>query len=223
MKTKIINFTGRQFTCFIITVLIILITTNVIAFGIPKSDKLTFDIVRNGEKIGTHIYHFKKIGTVTEVRIKTDIAYKLLFITLYRFQHQSLEVWKNKRLTLLESITNDNGNSVKLRVYLAKNSLIVKTKDGKQHVEREIIPASLWNLQLVAQHKTLATVSGKVKKFRAKYVGDELLKAGDRNRNTRHFRLIGEFQRDLWYDENNVLVSARLEADDGSTVEYILK
>ena len=53
--------------------------------GVPKDGVLEFDIVRNGEAIGTHTYLFDRSANRTEVRIKTEINFRLFFISVYLF------------------------------------------------------------------------------------------------------------------------------------------
>ena len=193
------------------------------AAGVPKDGVLAFDIVRNGEAIGTHTYHFDRSGDRTEVRIKTDINFRLFFIPVYRFEHESTEVWQDGKLASLESSTNENGTPVKLQVHRDEDSLMVYGEDGNLHVDREIIPASLWNRLVLNRSQTLTTISGNVKKFEVEYVGETELEVRGKKITTQHFRLAGEFERELWYDKDDVLVGVRFEASDGSTVAYVLK
>ena len=76
---------------------------------------------------------------------------------------------------------------------------------------------------ILERSQTLATISGNVKKFKVEYVGAEQLKVRGKKVTTQHFQLTGEFKRELWYDKNDVLVSVRFEASDGSTVAYVLR
>lgn len=193
------------------------------AAGVPANGVLAFDIVRNGEAIGTHTYQFSQSGERTEVRIKTDINFRLLFIPVYRFEHESVEVWQNGQLSSLTSNTNENGTPVKLQVHREEDSLMVMGEDGNLHVDREIIPASLWNRLVLDRNEILTTVSGNVKSVQVEYVGEEIIEIRGVKTPTQHFRLTGEFERDLWYDKTDVLVSVQFEADDGSTVAYVLK
>ena len=193
------------------------------AAGVPEGGVLAFNIVRNGEAIGTHTYRFNKSGDRTEVQIKTDIDFRLLSIPVYTFEHESREVWRNGRLTSLESITNENGTPVKLQVHREEDSLMVTGADGNLHVDHEIIPASLWNHLVLNRTETLTTVSGNLKTFQVEYIGEETIDVRGQKTTTQHFRLTGEFERDLWYDNANVLVGVRFEADDGSTVAYVPK
>ena len=100
---------------------------------------------------------------------------------------------------------------------------MVHGADGNHTVEREIIPASLWNRLILDRSQTLATISGNVKKFKVEYMGAEKLKVRGKKITTQHFQLTGEFKRELWYDKNDVLVGVRFEASDGSTVAYVLR
>ena len=193
------------------------------AAGVPKDGVLEFDVVRNGEAIGTHTYRFDRLGGRTKVRIKTEINFRLFFISVYLFEHKSTEVWHGDKLYSLESITNENGTPVKLQVYQVEDALMVHGADGNHTVEREIIPASLWNRLILDRSQTLATISGNVKKFKVEYVGAEKLKVRGKKVTTQHFQLTGEFKRELWYDKNDVLVGVRFEASDGSTVAYALR
>ena len=198
-------------------------TGAVSAAGVPEDGALVFDIVRNDEAIGTHTYRFDRSTDRTEVRIKTEINFRLFFIPVYRFEHESTEVWQDGKLSSLESITNENGTPVRIQVYQVEDALIVQTADGNFPVNREIIPASLWNRLILDRNQTLATISGNLKKFKVQYMGAEELKVRGKKVATQHFRLTGEFERELWYDKNDVLVGVRFEASDGSTVAYILK
>ena len=99
--------------------------------GVPEDGILSFDIVRNGSAIGTHTYRFDQYGERPEVRIKPAIAFRLLLIPVYRFEHESHEVWENGRLSLLESNTNENGTPVKLEVFRDEDLLMVMGEDGE--------------------------------------------------------------------------------------------
>ena len=191
--------------------------------GVPEDGILSFDIVRNGSSIGTHTYRFDQYDGRTEVRIKTEIDYRLLLIPIYRFEHESHEVWENGRLSLLESNTNENGTPVKLEVFRDEDLLMVMGEDGELHVDREIIPASLWNRMMLERNETLTTISGNLKRFEVTYVGQEDVKIRGTMSPAQPFRLSGEFERDLWYDANDILVRVQFEASDGSTVAYVLK
>ena len=190
--------------------------------SLPSEGRLDFSITRNGKAIGTHIYRFAQDGQRTTVDIRTDIDFRLLFIPVYRFRHQSREVWEGDRLKAMESETNDNGDPVHLTVRAEGSKLTVQGKDGPQTIERSAIPASLWHASTLEGRRLLSTVSGGVMEIKIEYLGEKTLQIHGKPVVTGHYRMSGGYDRELWYDRrNDVLVRVRFEADDGSQVEYV--
>ena len=198
------------------------------AFGVnpprsmPSEGRLDFSVMRNGKAIGTHVYRFVRDGDRTTVDIRTDINFRLLFIPVYRFRHHSREVWDGDRLTALESETDDNGEPVHLTVRADGAKLTVQGADGPQTIERSAIPASLWHASTLDGRRLLSTVSGGVMETQVEYLGERTLEVHGKPVVTRHYRLSGGYDRELWYGRSNdVLVRVRFEAVDGSQVEYV--
>jgi len=197
---------------------------SMLPLGIPDNGRLDFTVTRDGDAIGTHVFKFRKQGRQTKVEIKTKIDYRFLSVPVYTFRHESKEIWVGDRLTSLISVTDDNGDSVQLKVApLAKGTgLLVQKQDGHLKVERGIVPASLWNASLVSRNRLLGTVGGDLLTTKATFVGDETISVLGKKVAVRHYRLSGGLKRDLWYDRSsNVLVQVRFKADDGSKVEFL--
>jgi hypothetical protein len=197
---------------------------SMLPLGIPENGHLNFTVTRDGDAIGTHVFKFRKQGRQTDVEIQTKIDYRLLSIPVYRFRHESKETWVGDRLTSLISVTDDNGDSVQLKVApLAKGSgLLVQKQDGHLKVERGIVPASLWNASLIGKNHLLGTVGGDLLTTKATFVGDETISVLGKKIAVRHYRLSGGLNRDLWYDRaTNVLVQVQFKAEDGSKVEFL--
>lgn len=197
---------------------------SILPLGIPDNGRLDFKVTRDGDAIGTHVLKFKQQGQQTKVEIRTKIEYRFLSIPVYRFRHESKETWVGDQLTSLISVTDDNGDSVQLKVApLSKGSgLLVQKQDGHLKVERGILPASLWNASLVSKDRLLSTVGGDLLPTKVTLVGDEKISVQGKKIAVRHYRLSGAFRRDVWYDRStNVLVRVRFKAGDGSKVEFL--
>ena len=199
---------------------------SMLPLGVPDNGRLDFTVTRDGDAIGTHVFKFRKHGQQTKVEIKTKIDYRFLSVPVYTFRHESNEIWIGDRLTSLISVTDDNGDSVRLKVApLAKGTgLLVQKQDGHLKVERGIVPASLWNASLISKKRLLGTVGGDLLMTKATFVGDETISVKGKKIAVRHYRLSGGLKRDLWYDRSsNVLVQVRFKAEDGSKVEFLRK
>jgi hypothetical protein len=186
--------------------------------------RLSFTVTRNGEPIGTQVYRIDRQGNRVVVDVNTKIDFRLLWIPIYRFRHESREIWDGDRLVRMISNTNDNGNPVTLDVRADGRVLKVGSEDGQVEVDSKAVPASLWNSLVVERHSLLDTVKGTIMATKATVLGDEVLTIGGRKIDAKRYRITGDYSRDLWYDSHDgSLVRVLFEASDGSEVEFVLK
>lgn len=178
------------------------------ALSIPSSGTLNFDVVRKGKDIGDHSYSFSGQEGDFTVNVETDIVVKVPLIrtTAYSFKHKSVESWKGGELQQLSSSTDDDGEPHQL-----------------QTTNKGVLPASLWNDDIVRSGKLMNTIDGKIMSVRAADLGLETVKTKRGSVSTHHYQLSGGLARDLWYDGDGNLAQVMFKADDGSTVMYIRK
>ncbi|MEB8385620.1 DUF6134 family protein [Rhodobacteraceae bacterium KMM 6894] len=178
------------------------------ALSIPSNGKLTFDVIRKGKDIGDHSYSFSGSSGTFTVTVATDVEVKVPLIrtTVYSFKHASVETWKGGKLQQLSSNTNDDGTPHEL-----------KTK------AKGVLPASLWNDDIVRSGKLMNTVDGKIMNVRVADLGPETVTTKRGAVPAHHYQMSGDLARDLWYDASGNLAQVSFKADDGSTVTYIRK
>lgn len=184
------------------------LTTAVTAASIPSGGHLDFDVVRKGKDIGDHSYRFQGSESALTVNVTTDISVKVPIIrtTAYSFQHQSVESWSGGKLTSVRSATNDDGTPHKL------------STGGKG-----VLPASLWNDDIVRAGQLLNTIDGHIMTIRVSDMGTEQVATRRGPVSAHHYRLSGGLNRDLWYDAQGNLAHVSFTAEDGSTVTYVRK
>ncbi len=189
-----------------------------------REGRLAFTVTRNGEPIGSQVYSFDRHGRRVVVDVRTDIDFRLLSLPIYRFRHESHEVWEGDRLIRMVSNTDDNGDPVTLDVRAEGRVLKVGGAAGQLDVDPKAVPASLWNPVVVQRHRLLDPVDGTVMKTKVAYLGEETLTIGGRTVQTRKYRLSGDYSRDLWYDSRDgSLVRVQFKGPDGSDLAYVLK
>lgn len=149
----------------------------------------------------------------------------MMFVTVYRFEHEGHEHWENGRLFSLNSRTDDDGEDHDLVVTADASS--IRVADNGQSAERQagLLPASLWNDGIVAAPKTtlLNTLDGSAMDVTVTRVGDEEVEGVTGPVTATHYVLAGDLSRELWYDPQGVLVKVRFSAEDGSNIEYVLR
>ena len=112
--------------------------------SVPASNALTFDVIRKGKDIGDYTIRFQPSGNALTVRLKTDVAVKVLGITAYSFTQDSTEHWTGGKLTALSSVTDDDGEQHSIKLGASA-----------------ILPASLWNAAIVKATKAINTIDGR--------------------------------------------------------------
>jgi len=188
---------------------------------------LEFTVVRDGATIGSHSYTISDHDGETLVEVATDIKIKVLFVTTYKFIHTSKEVWKNGRLVLLNSTTDDDGTSKSLTVQaqtakLTVNS-VVQGQDRRQNASAEMLPASLWKQDMVKQSALLNTFDGTVMNISVEDLGRDEVKAHGANVTAHHYAISGELTRELWFNGAGDLVRMRFPDKTGTAIIYTLK
>lgn len=193
------------------------------AATVPPGGRLHFTVIRNGETIGHNTLDFSQSADRLEVRVRTAVAVKIAFITAYHFNHEATETWQNGRLWSLASRTDDDGVKHELRVQAENGALQVDGDRKRSEAPAAIVPASLWNRDIVASRMLLNTLDGSQMAIQVEDAGMEQVRVAGATVAARHYRLTGDLQRELWYDESGALVQVRLRAKDGSDVLYAIR
>ena len=188
----------------------------------PATETLQYAIMRKGEQIGTHTVELKRAGKETSVNLETNVEVKVLFVTAYRFQHSATERWVNGRLVELNSETDDNGTQHKLTAALKGAALEVDADGKAAQVDKNIIPSSLWNPELVRQSVMLDTQTGQVMPISVVDGGSEEVTVETGPAPAHRYTIKGKFSQDVWYDSRGRLVQSQLVAKDGSVISYKL-
>ncbi|NKB55926.1 MAG: hypothetical protein GKS00_06285 [Alphaproteobacteria bacterium] len=191
--------------------------------GVPDGGVLDFAVLRNGSKIGHHVIRFERSGDPMIVRIEAQIDYRLAFIPLYLFQHVSREEWRDGRLVGMVAETNDNGDDYHIEVKPDGSELSLSINGEETPIDPEMVPASLWNIALVKRGSILDPADGDLMKVAIRDSGEEVIEVRGQEIRARRYVMTGDFERDLWYDKQSILVQVRFKGRDGSEIRYSLR
>jgi len=185
-----------------------------------SSETLRFAIMRNGDQIGTHTVEINRGPKETSVSMSTDLAVKVMFIVAYHLQYTTSEKWVGGKLIALNAESDDNGTKHKVSATLKPNGLEVEADGKTSTVDKNIIPATLWNPEVVKRSQVLDPKDGEIVPITVTEQGVEDLSIEGRTIKARHYILKSKFQQDVWYDEKGRLVQSSLVAPDGSVILY---
>jgi hypothetical protein len=208
---------------YFVAATLLLYPVTAVGAGIPEGGVLEFDILRNGAAIGRHVYRFERRGDPLVVRIEAKIDYRFAFIPLYLFHHEAREVWRDGRLIGMTAETDDNGDSYRIEVRPDGDKINLSVNGVQTLVDPGIVPASLWNIGMIERRLVLDPADGELMTVSIVAAGEETIEVRGRDTAARRFVMTGDFERDLWYDRDDILVQVRFKGDDGSEIRYRLR
>jgi hypothetical protein len=200
-----------------------LLTAPALASGVPDDGVLDFAILRNNEEIGRHTLRFETRGQDLNVRIIASIDFRFGFIPLYQFDHQALETWRGGGLLGMSATTRDNGDDFEIEVQRDGDGLTLTLNGETTPLDGDIVPASLWNIALVTRDQILDPADGEIMAVVTRDAGAQTIRIRGREIVAQHYIMTGDFERDLWYDRQGVLMQVRFKGDDGSDILYQLR
>jgi hypothetical protein len=182
-----------------------------------------FEVTRDGKPIGTQIVTLKQDGDTLTVTTESNIAVKLLGITVYRMHQVLTDIYQGNRLVAVAAETKDPDG---LRAgKLTREGDRWTGKIAKQSRDFECDCQSSSTMWHLAGLKGTTMIEASPLQLRAvsfEDKGSETLQLPEGRVETRHFAVKGDIERDVWYDDAGNLVSARQRGSDGSLIQQNL-
>ncbi|HUO94555.1 MAG TPA: DUF6134 family protein [Rhizomicrobium sp.] len=193
-----------------------------VAHAESNGEILKFSVTRDGTQIGTNTIDVVRKGGETNVQVVTHVEVGLAFITLYRYDQTETERWNNGHLISLSSVTDDNGTVHRTSASPCEGGLLVQGDGGAQKLAPTVVPASIWNPEMLSQNVVLNPVDGKLVAVSVVDRGEDALSIDGRTERAHHYMVKTVYSEDLWYDDAHRLVKMELKGSDGSTIRYQL-
>ena len=195
--------------------------------GIPDSGTIEFAVYRKGDKIGRHTLTFTEKADKLTVDVDVALKVRLLFVTVYRYEHTSTEVWDQGKLTSLESETRQNGKEWFVKAECDTTQMQVMANDGASVVDGSLFPTTYWNVASLETPRWFNTQFGSPLDVNVSPLGPDVVQAAGQPVEALRYNVTGfiaETQKpvnmDLWYGANGQLVKLQFAAADGSLIEY---
>jgi hypothetical protein len=179
-----------------------------------KLNKLEFDLFRNNQLIGQHIYVFNRNGRNLTVHSKINFKIKILDITLYRYSSESQEKYVDGKFESFSAITNQNEKKKFSKIYKKENKFFIEGSSYKGEAPEDFIIGSWWN-HLITKHEVqISTGSGRIIKQNVSFVGKETIEINNKKYSALKFNFSSKDQSlskdkelniDVWYDEKTLI------------------
>lgn len=171
------------------------------ALPIPAGNRLGFDIIRKGSKLGTHVLTFQPSGDGLIVHVAVELAYKIMGVTLYHYTHHATETWSGDQVVALQTNTDDNGTAYTVTGKRDAGGLVVTgTKAPRYVAPANALPATHWNRREL-DGPWINTQDGRIMRPKVTPGAIETIPAASGDTRGRHYTLSGDVQLDMWYDD----------------------
>jgi len=182
-----------------------------------------YTISRDGTPIGQQRMEFVNDGEKLRVISHTELEVTLLGMTIFGFNQQVEEVYAGDTIMSLTSDADDDGTARKVNLTLQGDLLKGDYNGNERTIDPKLITSLFWKVPAVGKTQLIDTLRGKVRDVTVKELGTETLALPVGRVETRHYQLRGEWERELWYDGNGILVAGTRPGPDGTTVRLELQ
>jgi len=177
-------------------------------------NRVEFDIYRNNNHIGKHIYSIEKNGSKLLVKSEINFKIKKFGVVIYKYLLNSTEIFENGVLTQFNSTTQQNKKQKYVNMKLENNQYIIDGSSYKGTAPVNYMPGTWWNHSIVSSKAQISPSSGRIIDQNVKFLGKEKIKIGQKTLDTLHFNFTSSDEKlskdkklnmDIWYDENTLI------------------
>ena len=176
-------------------------------------NRIEFDIYRNNDHIGKHIFSFRKVDGQLVVESEINFQIKKLGIVLYKYHVKGAEIYKNGQLIRFNSKTDQNNKKKYVNMKLENGEYIIDGSSYKGKTPVEYVLGTWWNHSIVEAKAQISAVSGRIIKQKVTFLGKETIKLGDKSYETLHFNFSStdkklakdkKLNTDVWYEKKTL-------------------
>jgi hypothetical protein len=180
----------------------------------------TFTVLRDGDPVGHHRFAFACEGDRIEIQEKTEIEVRLAMIPIYSFEHEARQLWQNGQVLRVDATTNDNGEQFDITVRPNGHGYIRTVNGRVDRFDASTAMLAFWNKDTLKHHAFFSAVEDKTLDASFQFVGQERITLGGQQLDVEHYRMVGDEERDLWFDSANRIVKVAFRRH-GAQLEYV--
>lgn len=161
----------------------------------------SFDVLRDGDPIGSHTLSAVRTSNGFEIEIEIKIAVKVLGITAYRYELANREVWQGGRLVSINSVVNDDGTDDFVKIKQAGDKLDIQGSRFTGPASGDSVTTSYYTPQFAQRKPWISTQSGALMDIQIKPEGRE-----------NWWHVTGELEIRLGYDNRGEWTNCEFDA-----------
>lgn len=220
-RKQVIGTTSAVALMPALLVAMLLVSGDVLA-NVERND-WTFRVLLDGRQIGRHQFTLQADDAGEfELRSTMQIDVRMLFVSVYRYQHEAVERWHGNCLRSLVSHTETNGERETVSATTHGDVLSVKHAQVVEEHAGCIMSFAYWNPQILLAQRLLNSETGELLPVSITAEGTETVAVRGEPLTASHYRISGpRLQIDLWY-AGDLWVALEAMAQGGRRLRYEL-
>lgn len=181
-----------------------------------------FRVLLDGSEIGRHRYTLESEGQSQSLRSEARFDVRLLFISVFRYDHKALERWNSGCLQSLDSRTETNGKQIAVTASAGDGRLVVERPSGRDEYEGCVMSFAYWDPRILEAERLLNSQTGEFVAVQIFAKGTEAVAVRGKTVTAVRHRIQGRgLEIDLWYADGNWVALEAL-TDGGRRLRYEL-
>ena len=177
-------------------------------------NKLEFDLYRNNELIGQHIYLFDRNGQNLSVYNKINFKIKIFGVTVYKYHSEGQEKYIDGKFNSFSAITDHNKKEKFCKIYKKENKFFIEGSSYKGEAPEDFIIGTWWNHEIIKRGAQISTGSGRIIEQIVRFIGKEDIEINNKQYSTLKFNFFSsdpslsegkKLNMNIWYDETNLI------------------
>lgn len=182
-----------------------------------------FRVFLDNHEIGYHDYYLTGSGETRHLKSIADFEYKVLFVSLYHYEHENVETWSGDCLQRIESWTDANGKPFEVEGWREDGTFHVDGSSGEARLPGCVMSFAYWNPDFLNQSRLLNSQNGAFLPVEvSEPVPDTIEVRGELQPSYRYRLVAGPLKLDLWYSVDKQWLALSSEVSGGRTLRYEL-
>jgi hypothetical protein len=180
-----------------------------------------FKVYLDDKEIGFQNFFVAEHAGMKQLRSVANFEYKMLFMNLFHYQHETSEIWTGDCLQSINARTNANGKPFRVEGRLEQGVFRLEHMGGAASLPECVMSFAFWNPKVLEQDKLLNAQDGELLEIDiSKPVFEELEVLGESRPSYRYRLAAGALNLDLWYSTDNEWLALESEVQGGRTLRY---
>jgi hypothetical protein len=181
-----------------------------------------FRVYLDEKEIGYHHFYLVEAGETRQLKSVASFDYSLMFVRLYRYEHENHEIWKGNCLQSIDSETNANGKSFRVNGRRSDGEFRVSANGGEESLPECVMSFAYWNPSFLEQTTLLNTQDGEFLDVEfSEPVFEQLQVHGGQRPSYRYHLAAGDLRLDLWYSADGEWLALESEVRGGRKLRYV--